>query len=213
MKRFTAVAIFLLALASALSLPYVYESQTLWYKFGLDKIALRAGQLAGMLALTLLFTQIMLAVGGSFLHKAFGLKNSMQWHRTNGVLIVFFASIHVFLILAPEGLANLPIGKKFWPEMVGSLLLWTLIAMVISSRYREKLQLDYKRWRAIHKPLGYFSVLLIMVHVLYVSDSFDHTVPKSILLITFMALLVRVVWVKIQARIQQQKRNSLSKKE
>ncbi|WP_319549381.1 ferric reductase-like transmembrane domain-containing protein [Desulfogranum marinum] len=205
LKRLIAVAIFLLALASALSLPYVYESQTLWYKFGFDKTALRAGQLAGMLALTLLFTQIILAAGGSFLQKAFGLKNIMQWHRTNGVLIVFFACAHVFLILAPEGLANLPIGKKFWPEMVGSLLLWTLIAMVISSRYREKLNLDYKRWRAIHKPLGYLTVLLIVVHVLYVSDSFDHTVPKSILLVTFMALLVRVVWVKVQARIQQNK--------
>lgn len=205
LKRLIAVAIFLLALASALSLPYVYESQTLWYKFGFDKTALRAGQLAGMLALTLLFTQIILAAGGSFLQKAFGLKNIMQWHRTNGVLIVFFACVHVFLILVPEGLANLPIGKKFWPEMVGSLLLWTLIAMVISSRYREKLNLDYKRWRTIHKPLGYLTVLLIVVHVLYVSDSFDHTVPKSILLVTFMALLVRVVWVKVQARIQQNK--------
>ena len=201
LKRFIAVAIFLLALASALSLPYVYESQTLWYKFGLDKTALRAGQLAGMLALTLLFTQIVLAAGGSFLKKAFGLKNIMRWHRTNGVLIVFFACTHVFLILAPEGLANLPIGKKFWPEMVGSLLLWVLVSMVISSRYRERLKLDYRRWRAIHKPLGYFAALLVVIHVLYVSDSFAQIVPRSILFVTFVALLSRVAWVKAHARI------------
>ena len=192
LKRFIAVAIFLLALASALSLPYVYESQTLWYKFGLDKTALRAGQLAGMfVALTLLFTQIVLAAGGSFLKKAFGLKNIMRWHRTNGVLIVFFACTHVFLILAPEGLANLPIGKKFWPEMVGSLLLWVLVSMVISSRYRERLKLNYRRWRAIHKPLGYFAALLVVIHVLYVSDSFAQIVPRSILFVTFVALLSR----------------------
>ncbi len=201
LKRFIAVAIFLLAVASALSLPYVYESQTLWYKFGLDKTALRAGQLAGMLALTLLFTQIVLAAGGSFLKKAFGLKNIMRWHRTNGVLIVFFACTHVFLILAPEGLANLPIGKKFWPEMVGSLLLWVLVSMVISSRYRERLKLDYRRWRAIHKPLGYFAALLVVIHVLYVSDSFAQIVPRSILFVTFVALLSRVAWVKAHARI------------
>ena len=205
LKRFIAVAIFLLALASALSLPYVYESQTLWYKFGLDKTALRAGQLAGMLALTLLFTQIVLAAGGSFLKKAFGLKNIMRWHRTNGVLIVFFACTHVFLILAPEGLANLPIGKKFWPEMVGSLLLWVLVSMVISSRYRERLKLDYRRWRAIHKPLGYFAALLVVIHVLYVSDSFAQIVPRSILFVTFVALLSRVAWVKAHARIQKKR--------
>jgi predicted ferric reductase len=205
LKRFIAVAIFLLALASALSLPYVYESQTLWYKFGLDKTALRAGQLAGMFALTLLFTQIVLAAGGSFLKKAFGLKNIMRWHRTNGVLIVFFACTHVFLILAPEGLANLPIGKKFWPEMVGSLLLWVLVSMVISSRYRERLKLDYRRWRAIHKPLGYFAALLVVIHVLYVSDSFAQIVPRSILFVTFVALLSRVAWVKAHARIQKKR--------
>ena len=211
-KRFIAVIIFLLALATALTLPFVYESQTLWYKFGLDKTALRAGQLSGMLALTLLFTQIILAAGGSFLKKAFGLKTLVQWHRINGVLILFFACAHVFLILAPEGLANLPIGKKFWPEMVGSLLLWILISMVISSRYRERLKLNYNRWRAIHKPLGYLAVLLVVVHVLYVSDSFDHPVPRNILLVTFMALLLRIVWVKALARIDQKENKPLTKK-
>ena len=195
-KKIVLVTAFLLLLATALTVPFVYESQTLWYKIGLDKTILRAGQLAGMFALTLLFSQIVLAVGGPFLVQAFGLKNIMSWHRTNGVLIVFFAGVHVLLILVPEGLANLPIGKKYWPEMVGSLLLWILVATVIASRYREKLKLDYKRWRAIHKPLGYFTVFLVLIHVLYVSDSFSGGVPKIVLLVTAMALLTRVVWVK-----------------
>jgi predicted ferric reductase len=122
-----------------------------------------------------------------------------------GVLIVVFSLIHVFLILAPEGLANLPIGKKFWPEMVGSLLLWVLVAMVISSRYREKLKLNYKRWRAIHKPLAYLATSLVVIHVLYVSDSFEQAVPRNILIVTFMLVLVRVVWGKLSARITQKK--------
>ena len=209
-KRFIVVTIFLLGFTGALVLPYAYESQTLWYKVGLDRILLRAGQLSGMLALTLLFTQIVLAVGGPFLQKAFGLKNIMSWHRTNGVFIVFFALAHVFLILIPEGLSNLPIGKKFWPEMVGSFLLWVLLAMVISSRYREQLKLDYRRWRAIHKPLGYLATLLVVVHVLYVSDSFSHVVPRRILLLTFVALISRVVWVKVHSRIQQRRRKALN---
>lgn len=204
-KKIILVGFFFVALASAIGLPFVYESQTLWYKIGLDKTMLRAGQLSGMLALTLLFTQVLLAVGGSFLQKSFGLKNLMSWHRAGGVLIVVFSLIHVFLILAPEGLANLPIGKKFWPEMVGSLLLWVLVAMVISSRYREKLKLNYKRWRAIHKPLAYLATSLVVIHVLYVSDSFEQAVPRNILIVTFMLVLVRVVWGKLSARITQKK--------
>jgi len=205
-KKFIVMGIFLLALASAMGLPFVYESQTLWYKIGLDKTMLRAGQLSGMLALTLLFTQVLLAVGGPFLEKTFGLKNLMTWHRTGGVLIAFFALIHVLLILIPEGLANLPIGKKFWPEMVGSLLLWVLVAMVISSRYREKLKLDYKRWRSIHKPLGYLAISLVVIHVLYVSDSFDKAMPRNILLVIFMLVLSRIVWVKLSARSLKKRR-------
>jgi len=199
------VFLFFVALASAIGLPFVYESQTLWYKIGLDKTMLRAGQLSGMIALTLLFTQVLLAVGGSFLQNAFGLKNLMGWHRAGGVLIVFFALTHVVLILIPEGLTNLPIGKKFWPEMVGSLLLWVLVAMVISSRYREKLKLNYKRWRALHKPLGYLATFLVVIHVLYVSDSFEQTLPRNILIVTFMLVLVRVGWVRVSARITQKR--------
>ena len=204
-KKFILVGLFILVLASALGLPFVYESQTLWYKIGVDKTMLRAGQLSGMIALTLLFTQVLLAVGGPFLQKAFGLKNLMSWHRLGGVLIVFFALIHVFLILVPEGLANLPIGKKFWPEMVGSLLLWVLVAMVISSRYREKLKLNYKRWRVIHKPLGYLATFLVVIHVLYVSDSFEQALPRNILFVIFTMVLVRVGWVKVSARITQKR--------
>jgi predicted ferric reductase len=204
-KKIIVVAVFLLALTGALTVPFAYESQTLWYKIGLDKTILRAGQLAGMFALTLLFSQIVLAVGGPFLIQAFGLKNIMSWHRTNGVLIVLFAAVHVVLILVPEGLGNLPIGKKFWPEMVGSLLLWILFAIVIASRYREKLKLDYKRWRAIHKPLGYLAVFLLLIHVLNVSDSFSEGGPKTVLLLMAAALLLRIIWVKVY--LQMQKKN------
>lgn len=200
------VGLFFLALGSAIGLPFVYESQTLWYKIGLDKTMLRAGQLSGMLALTLVFTQVILAVGGPFLEKTFGLKNIMNWHRRGGVLIVFFALIHVLLILIPEGIANLPIGKKFWPEMIGALLLWIFIAMVVSSRYREKLKLNYKRWRSVHRPLGYFATFLVVIHVLYVSDSFDQAVPRKILLVTFMLVMTRVAWVKLSARIPKKRR-------
>ncbi|PHR26174.1 MAG: hypothetical protein COA36_12855 [Desulfotalea sp.] len=209
-KRYIFILILLLTVASAAALPYVYESQTLWYKIGLDKTLLRGGQLAGMFALTLLFTQIVLAVGGPFLEKGFGLKNIMSWHRTNGVLVVLFALIHVFFILVPEGLDNLPIGIKFWPEMVGMLLLWILVVMVTSSRYRGLLRLDYRRWRTIHKPLGYLATILVVVHVLFVSDSFVHVVPRRLFIVAVVALLSRVVWVKVYAQIEKKGSTSVN---
>ena len=190
------IGFLLLIIGGALSIPFVYESQTLWYKVGLDKTMLRGGQLAGLLAAVLLFVQILLAARGNFLKKVFGLASLMKWHRANGITVSLLAISHVLLVVVPEGVTNLPIGLKYWPEMVGSLLLWVILSMVISSQYREKLRLDYKRWKVLHKMLGYLVSILIAVHVLFVCDSFEHAVPRAALLTTFIGVVVSVIWSK-----------------
>ena len=190
------IGFLLLVIGGALSISFVYESQTLWYKVGLDKTLLRAGQLAGLLAAVLLFVQVLLAARGKFLKKVFGVANLMRWHRANGITVSLLAISHVMLVLVPEGVTNLPIGIKFWPEMVGSLLLWIILSMLISSQFREKLRLDYKRWKALHKLLGYLVIILITVHVLFVCDSFEHAVPRTALLTTFIGVVVSVILSK-----------------
>lgn len=176
--RILVFGVFLVVLAGALSIPFVYETQTLWYRIGSDKTMLRAAQLAGLLAAILLFVQILLAARGEFLKRLFGVAVLMRRHRTNGILLSLLALGHAILVLAPEGLTNLPIGKKHWPEMVGMLLLTVVLFMAISAHFREKLALDYTRWRAMHKLLGYFTMPLVAVHVLFVCESFEHALPR-----------------------------------
>lgn len=190
------VCLLLLVTSGALSIPFIYESQTLWYKVGIDRTMLRGGQMAGLLTSILLFVQILLAARGSFLKELFGIAALMQWHRVNGIIVSFFALCHVFLVLAPEGMANLPIGIKYWPEIVGSLLLWIILSMVISSQFRQKLGLDYKRWRKIHKPLGYLVIIFLAVHVSFVSDSFEQIVPRVALFTTLGCVFVAVLLSK-----------------
>lgn len=190
------IVVLFLVISGALSIPFVYESQTLWYKVGLDKTMLRGGQLVGLLAAVLLLVQIMLAARGKFLKELFGISVLMRWHRVNGIIVSLLAIIHVSLVIVPEGVTNLPIGLKFWPEMVGSLLLWVLLSMVISSQFRQKWGLNYKRWKAIHKLLGYLVIIFLAVHVLFVSDSFEHVVPRAAFLTIFVAVVVLVILSK-----------------
>ena len=190
----------LLFLGGAMSIPFVYESQTLWYKLGIEKTILRGGQILGLLAATLLFIQVLIAARGRFLKKLFGVAGLMRWHRAIGLTVPFLAVGHALLVLAPEGLTNLPIGKKYWPEMVGLLLLLVVLLMSISSRLREKWRLDYKKWRVVHKIFGYPVIVLIVVHVLFVSDSFEHPVPKVALITTFLGVLILVILSKIVTR-------------
>jgi predicted ferric reductase len=194
------IGLALLVAGGALSVPFVYESMTLWYKFGMNRTMLRGGQMAGLLTATLLLVQILVAARGKFLKDLFGIAALMRWHKINGIIIAFLALSHMLLVLAPEGLTNLPIGKKYWPEMVGALLLLIILSMAISSQFRQQLHLDYKRWRAIHKLLGYFVIVLIGVHVLFVSDSFGHAVPRIALLSALLAVVVAVVLSKLATR-------------
>jgi predicted ferric reductase len=191
--RVLTIGFLLIVICGALSIPFVYKSQTLWYKIGIDKTMLLGGQLAGLFAAVLLLVQILLAVRGQFLKEVFGIAALMRWHRTNGIIVSLLAISHVVLILVPEGLTNFPIGLKYWPEMVGSLLFWIILSMAISSQFREKLGLDYKRWKTIHKLLGYLVIIFLAVHVLFVSDSFEQTVPRVAFMTTLIGVVVAVI--------------------
>lgn len=197
--RVFVILVFLVVLCGALSIPFVYESQTLWYKIGLDKTMLLGGQLLGLLAAVLLFVQILLGARGNFLKQLFGIAAVMRWHRTNGMIVSLLAMSHGALILIPEGVSNFPIGLKYWAEMVGTLLLWIILSMVISSKFRQKFRLDYKRWKSIHKLLGYLAIIFLAIHVLFVSESFEQTVPKVALITTFVAVVVSVILSKKSA--------------
>ena len=181
-------------LAGALALPFVYETQTLWYKAGVDKSVLRGGHLLGMLALVLLLAQVLLAVRIRVLERIFATAALVRWHRANGVLIALAAAGHVALVQLPEGLGNLPLGWKYWPEMIGGLLFALLVATVISSRYRVGLGLDFIRWRRWHRPAGYLALALVFIHVRFVSDAFAQGLPRAALIAVFLLLGVVVVW-------------------
>jgi len=178
LTRLILLGLLLGAAGTGIALPFAYESTTMWYKIGLDKALLRAGKICGLLALTLICAQSIVGLRPKPLEQAFGTSSLLRWHRRGGTLIVLLAVLHVLLTLVPEGLKNLPIGYKFWPEMLGSVLLVILIIHVSYSRLRERWRLAYQRWRTIHRSLAWCILLLAPVHVLFVSETFSQTVPR-----------------------------------
>jgi len=190
-----------LLLGGALAVPFYYETQTLWYKTGADRVMLRAGQLAGLFALVLLIGQILLALRVKLFEHLYGGARLIRWHQINGVLILCTVCSHVFLVLAPEGFDNLPIGKKYWPEMIGGLLFLFLLTMVFTSRFRSWFKLEYARWRMLHKPMGYLSLVLVFFHVLFVSESFARGLPRTVLVTIGIGLALFIGLVQVLRRI------------
>lgn len=184
----------------AISVPFMYPSMTLWYKVGLNGILLQTGQVFGLLAMLLVCLQLLASGRPSFLVKLFGLSMLMRFHRMNSVAIFLLALGHVLLVLGPEGFANLPIGMKYWPEMVGALLFSVISFLFFFSWFRDQLGVSYPRWRTIHKPLGYGALLLLFLHVRFVSDSFTHLVPQAGLYLLFLVVACVLVGAKYSSR-------------
>lgn len=167
----------------------------MWYKIGVDRFLLRTGKLAGLLAVCLVFIQILLALKISLLDKLIGLDKVYRLHQINGYSIVILGVFHSLLILLPEGLATFPLGKKYWPEMLGMLSLFMLFTMVLSAQWKKKL-LPYHLWRQIHRFCGYAVVPTLVIHIFFVSDSFEATIPQYGLLIIFFSLIMSVILIK-----------------
>lgn len=189
------LALLALLSAGALSIPFVYESQTLWYKVGFDKTLLRGGQLVGLVAAVSLCVQILLGVRGRLLEDTFGPARLARWHRRNGLILVACAFLHATLVLAAEGLTGF-IDVQAWPELVGALLLAAILAMVVSSLFRRQIGMTLAGWRFMHRLIAYSVPLLLAVHVLFVSDSFAQGPPMAGLLTILAALAGAILWIK-----------------
>lgn len=188
----------LLVLAAALAVPFLFPTETLWYKAGADKLMLLTAQLAGVLALVLLVVQILLALRPKVLEQSVGPANLLRWHRLNGVVVAVCALVHVVLVLAPEGLANLPLGWKFWPELLGAATLFSLLTTVALSWWRSALPLSYQRWRLLHRSIGYLLPALLTAHILFVSESFAGGPPRLVLLVGMVLFFVVVALMRMR---------------
>lgn len=187
-----------LVMAAALAVPFLFPTETLWYKAGVDKLLLLAAQMAGLLALMLLLVQILLALRPKPLEQAFGTAALLRWHRGNGVLLAVCALLHAVLMLAPEGLTNLPLGWKFWPELLGAVALFAVLTTVALSWWRVALRLPYRPWRLLHRVVGYLLPALLTAHVLFVSDSFAGGLPRLFLLVGSVLFFLIVVLLRMR---------------
>ena len=184
-------------IGACLAVPYFFETMTLWYKVGTDRILLRSGHLAGMLALSLFYIQIILAVRGDLLSSLFSPLVLIRIHKITGFLILTLAFSHVLLVLVPEGLANLPMGKKFWPEMVGALVLLLVMITSLTTIFRQRLGISYQTWKRLHRFFGYSALLLLIVHVIFVSDAFEDPLLRGMVGLVTGAFILWIVVTKI----------------
>ena len=112
------ILLLLLLIAGALAVPFLFESPTMWYKFGIEKVSLRAGKMLGLVAGLMLLIQLPLAGRLRVLDRIFSLPGLMRQHRIHAWAIALIALIHPLCVLLPEDTLIVPpcTPATAWPK-------------------------------------------------------------------------------------------------
>lgn len=199
------LAIFLLLLAGAWSLPFNYPSSSILYKFGADRILLNSGKLVGLTGGLLLLTQLLAVSHLGFFEKIFGSTTLLRFHRINGLFLLLIFS-HPLLIQGAYGFTFYTIEKKYLPEFLGVTLLVCLTLLVLSAWFRNRLPISYKVWRAGHRIGALFVMVLFFTHLMTVSETFKKGLPwqLAILLAATEGILILMIFRRALFPVKQE---------
>lgn len=186
----------LVLLAGGWAIPFYYESFSILYKFGAEKIYLRSGKVVGITIVILVFFQVLIAARFTAVERIFSVKKLFSWHRINGMIIAFLVVTHPLLIKASENFADYTFDQKYYPEFVGMGVFSLLLIVSGTAMLRSLLKISYTSWLRHHRLVATLALVVIPGHVLWVSASFKSGLPRTAALIVFSLglLCVARVW-------------------
>jgi predicted ferric reductase len=185
-------------LIGAASLPFFFESQSIRYKLGLDKTLLRTGKVLGLIAATLFLLQLLLSARFKMLDRIFGLNRLYIFHRVNAVTVAALALLHPLFVFSPEDITSIPVELKYWPEILGASLLVLIWFITASGIFRLFLRFSFHRWWFFHRLATFSAFVIVILHILFVSDTFESGWPRFIVFLSGGIYALIFGWVKIK---------------
>jgi len=174
----TCILLAMLLITGAASIPFLFESPSIRYKFGLYQILLRIGKLSGVTAGILVFCQVLLVSRLKILDRIFSLNRIYNLHRINGITIAFLALLHPILVIASEKFTLFSFEQRYWPEFLGVGVLVLIVVLVITANWRLIFGLAYNKWLRFHRFGTVLAITLMFIHILFVSETFKSGLPR-----------------------------------
>jgi predicted ferric reductase len=192
----TCIFLALILIVGVCTIPFVFESSSIYYKFGIHKTLLRTGKVFGIIAATLIFFQVLLVSRLKILDRIFSLNQMYRCHRMSGMIIAFLTLMHPILILASENFTLFPSEIRYWPELLGAVV-WVFIVMLfITAYWRLIFGFAYDKWLRFHRLVTILSIVLLTIHILFVSDTFKSGLPQALVFVaaSITLLLISRLW-------------------
>jgi predicted ferric reductase len=153
----------------------------------------------GFVGLTQIAVQFVLIARFRTVTAPYGIDLILQYHRQIALMATMAILAHPAIIFIdnPSRLKLLnPLGGN-WASRAGIAAIFCLLAIVVTSMFREQLRLSYERWRLTHLLLGVGAIAFAQVHVsmagLYTNNGWKH----AIWIVTAAAMVGLVVYLRL----------------
>lgn len=183
----------LLLIAGTWTIPFVFESSSMLYKFGFKKVFLRSGKIVGITAAMLLFFQVLLVSRFKILDRIYSLNRTHVLHRVNGIAIVMLVLLHPILIIAAEGFTLFPFEKRYWPEILGVVVFVMISGTVTVAAWRSFFGLAYHVWLRAHRFGTIIVIATTSIHILFVSETFQTGIPRALIIVTICLNILIII--------------------
>ena len=108
------------------------------------------------------------------------------------------ALAHPVLVLYSEKKWVIPLEMRYWPEWVGVGLLVMILLLMIASQWRQRMGIAFHLWMPLHRVGGLLIAMLLVTHVLFVSESFTENLIPAIAVV-FAAVGFGIVWLWVRS--------------
>lgn len=153
----------------------------------------------GFVGLTQMAVQFLLIARYRRVTAPYGIDIILQYHRQIAMMafVLILAHPAILMILNPALLSLLnPFGGT-WASRFGLASIVALALLIVSSVFRQRLGLDYERWRGMHAVLGIAALVFAHAHV-SLAGEYLNTVWKQALWKVFgVAMVSSVVYLRL----------------
>ncbi|CAN5660905.1 ferredoxin reductase family protein [soil metagenome] len=153
----------------------------------------------GFVGLTQIGLQFLLIARFKRVTAPYGIDIILRYHRQIAIVAVAAILLHP-LIIVIEYPARLELLDPFggnWASRFALLSMLALLVIVGSSVFRERIRLDYERWRMLHVLLGVAAIVFAQLHASMAGLYINTAWKQAIWIVTAVAMVSFVVWLRL----------------